>query len=171
MTRGKGDFTQAVQAARTRTPRGISPKEGWLTLVHAMGITALLAITFQSHSWEWGGIIRLLTQGAFLVFIIAITSRIAMARRVHPRGHERRNILAGTLPFLAAVIGGWFWIVPSSHDMSWMVTTAVAVLSCLPLAAVGLHLIVQGNRSTSPKRGEPWMTSSTPQSVSPLWPR
>ena len=145
-TKGRGHFAQAAQAARARTPRGVSPKEGWLILLEAGGIATFLTITFQSHSWEWGGIIRFLAQGAFLVFIVVITSRMARARRVHPLGHKRRTILAGLLPVLAALIGGWFWTVPSSHDTSWVVTTAVAVLSCLPLAAVGLHLISQGDR-------------------------
>lgn len=145
-TRGKGRLSETAHAARVSNPRGVSPKEGWLILLQASGIAVLLTVTFQSHSWEWGGIIRLLTQGAFLVFIVVVTSRMAMARRVHPLGHKRRILLAHILPVLAALIGGWFWTVPPSHDTSWGATTAVAVLSCLPLAAVGLHLISQGNR-------------------------
>lgn len=82
----------------------------------------------------------------FGVFTIMVARRMAMARRVHPRGHKRRIVLAYLFPFLAAVIGGWFWAVPPGHDTSWVVTTAVAVFSCLPLAAVELRLIIQGNR-------------------------
>lgn len=141
-----GHFTHVAHAARTKTPRGVSAKEGWLILAEAGGIAVLFTIVFQSHSWEWGGIIRFVAQGAFLVFLVVLTSRMAAARRVHPRGHTRRIILAHLLPFLVAVIGGWFWIVPSSHDTSWLVTTAVAVLSCLPLVGVGLQLISQGKK-------------------------
>lgn len=143
-TKSTGHFTQA---ARARTPRGVSPKEGWLILIQASGIAAFLAITFQSRSWEWGGIIHFLAVGVFGMFTIMVTHRMAMTRRVHPLGHKHRNILAGILPVLTALIGGWFWTVPPGHDTSWVITTAVAVLSCLPLAAVGLR---QGIRRSHP---------------------
>lgn len=145
-TDSSGRFTEAARVARTRPPKGVSRREGWLILIQALGGGALLSISFQSHAWEWGGIIRFLAQGAFLAMIIMVTGQLAAARGVHPLGHRRRVILAGVLPVLVAAIGGWFWIVPPSHDTPWPVTTAVAILSIVPFAAVGLQLISKGDR-------------------------
>ncbi|WP_143336768.1 hypothetical protein [Corynebacterium pacaense] len=109
-------------------------------------MAVFMTVIFQSHFWDWGGIIRFFAQAVFLVFIALVTRCMVTVRRVHPLGHRRLIIAACALPMAAVVIGGWFWIVPLNHGTSWMITTAVAVVSCLPLAVVGLRLIRQGKK-------------------------
>lgn len=142
----KESFTQVAHVAQSQTPKNISATEGWLLLIQALGCAILLAVSFQSHTLKWGGTISLLTQGAFFILLLTVSSRFAITRRIHPLGYKRRLIFAGLLPVFVAAIGGWFWVAPPTHEASWVLTTAVAVLSCIPSAAVGLDLVRRGNR-------------------------
>ncbi|GAA2115099.1 hypothetical protein GCM10009824_12830 [Kocuria atrinae] len=112
----------------------------------AAGAAALLAVSFQAHSWEWGGLIRLLSQIAFLILLFVVISRIAAARGVHPVGHRLRLLGAGVFSTVVAMIAGWFWTVPQTHDTSWVVTTAVAVIAVVPLLLIGGQLVMRGSR-------------------------
>lgn len=144
-TQTNNRFSSAAHEARGRTPIGVARKEGWLVLTVAAGAGVLLAVSFQAHSWEWGGIIRLLTQIGFLVLLVTVISQLAAARGVHPAGHRLRMVLAGAFATVVAVIGGWFWIVPPTHHTSRFITTAVAVLAVMPLALRGAQLIAKAN--------------------------
>ncbi len=139
-------FTHTAHLAQSGNPRNISQAERWLLVVQSMGIAVLLAVSFQSHLWEWGGIIRMLAQIVFIILIILVSRGLAKTRRVHPRGFKWRLTCAGILPVVVAVIGGWFWTAPTFHDTSWIITTAVAVGASLPGALVGLELVVRGNK-------------------------
>ena len=139
-------YTHTAHLAQSGNPRNISQAEGGLLVVQSMGIAVLLAVSFQSHLWEWGGIIRMLAQIVFIILIILVSRGLAKTRRVHPRGFKRRLTCAGILPVVVAVIGGWFWTAPTFHDTSWIITTAVAVGASLPGALVGLELVVRGNK-------------------------
>lgn len=146
MTGRMESFTHTAHLAQSGNPRNISKAEGWLLVVQSMGIAVLLAVSFQSHLWEWGGIIRMLAQIVFIILIILVSRGLAKTRRVHPRGFKWRLTCAGILPVVVAVIGGWFWTAPTFHDTSWIITTAVAVGASLPGALVGLELVVRGNK-------------------------
>lgn len=146
LSQTNGRYSRAASEARSKNPLGVSRKEGWLVLTVAAGAGVLLAVSFQAHSWEWGGIIRLVSQIGFLVLLVTVISGIAPARGVHPVGHRLRLLVAGAFATLVAVIGGWFWTVPQVHGASWTVTTTVAIIAVMPLALIGVQLIAKGRK-------------------------
>lgn len=139
-------FSPAAAQAREQNPRGVSKKEGWLIVAQAVGSAMMMSIFFQAHNWYWGGIINFSSVGVFLILTVMMSTRMARARAVHPTGHRRRLLLASLLPLLTIGIGGWYWTLYAQHSGSWLLTTSAAVLSCLPLAALGYSLVARSNR-------------------------
>lgn len=139
-------FSHAAAQARERNPRGVSKKEGWLIILQASASVVMMSIFFQAHNWYWGGILNFASVGVFLILAVMMSTRMARVRAVHPTGHRRRLLLASLLPLLAIAIGGWYWTSHAPHSGSWLLTTSVAVLSCVPLVVLGYSLVARGNR-------------------------
>lgn len=144
--KSRGSFAATAQQARTRTPRGISQKEGRWILVVSLGSGALLTVTFLSGMLRWGGAVQFGAQWAHLALLIAFLVQLSGTSRVHPVGHKRRVVFAGLPMVLVAFVGGWFWGASAEHDTHWVITTVVAMLSVVPLAAVGFQLIRKADR-------------------------
>lgn len=142
----QGRFSRAAAEARSKAPAGVSSREGWFIVGYAVVAAVALSVIFNVQSSEWSGVIRIGAQAIFLVLVILLTTRIANARGVHPRGFRRRLLVSVAIVVVFAVMGGWFWIVPDSHSTPWYVVTALTVLCLLPLAAVGLELVRAGRK-------------------------
>lgn len=142
-------FSDAARDAAATAPRGISSAEGWWIVALAVVLGVSHAFVYQSHAFEWGGILRavVLFLMSFGVAWVALQRRAA--ERVHPTGHGRALMAALGWAFLVVVVAGWLWIVPAEgHRVGWVPTTVVAALGVLPLALVGLRLARAGSHGT-----------------------
>lgn len=138
-------FSSAAARSRTTAPRGVSATEGWWLVVIAVGLGVSHAFIYQSHAFEWGGILRSLVLLLSITGLAWVGMRASAARRVRPRGHGRLLGLAGAWGVLVVLVAGWFWIVPAQgHEVGWVVTSLVAVIGVLPIALVGLRLVRLG---------------------------
>lgn len=119
-------------------------------MVFAVVLGASHALVYQSHAFEWGGLLRSLVLLGTMVAIVWLGAKGSAARRVRPRGHARSLWLAGAWAMIVVLVAGWFWIVPADgQDAGPAVTTLVALVGVLPLALVGLRLVrlSRGQRS------------------------
>lgn len=139
-------FSEAAQDARRSSPRGVSAREGWWVIALAVVLGVSHAFVYQSHAFEWGGILRSLVLFLTIFGIAWVGLQRRAAERVHPAGHGRLLALALIWGVLVVGVAGWFWIVPAQgHPVGWPVTSLVAALGVLPLALVGLRLVSLGD--------------------------
>lgn len=141
-------FSDAAQEARKSAPRGVSAREGWWIVGLAVVLGLSHAFLYQSHAFEWGGILSFLVLFLTIAAIVWVSLQRRAAERVHPTGHGRLLALAAAWGVLVILVAGWFWIVPAGgHTAGWLVTSLVATIGVLPLALVGLRLVRAGGRA------------------------
>ena len=106
-----------------------------------------MAFVFQSHAFEWGGMLRF---GALFLLIFSTSwlgLQVRQAQRIHERGHSRRLLTAGLWGVLVILLSGWFWIVPAQgHEVGWLWTSLVAAVAVVPLIALGADMARKGSR-------------------------
>lgn len=142
-----GRFSQAAQQAAGGGARGVSRAEGWWLVGLAVVLGACHAFLYQSHAFEWGGILRWLVLFVTITAVAWVGLQVTAARRVHPRGHARWLAAAMLWALLVVLVAGWWWIVPDEgHEVAWGPTSLVAMVGVLPLALVGLRLVRLADR-------------------------
>lgn len=142
-----GRFSQAANDARSTTPRGVSRQEGWWIVTVAVVLGVSHAFIYQSHAFEWGGIMRAAVLFLMILGVAWVSWQRSAAERVHPAGHGRLLAAASAWGVLVVLVAGWFWIVPADgHPVGWGLTSLVAVIGVLPLVLVGLRLVRAGDR-------------------------
>lgn len=142
----QGRFSRVAAEARSKTPAGVSSREGWFIIVYAIVGMVALSVIFNAQLSEWMGIIRFGTLAVLLVLVPLLTARVANARGVHPRGFRKQFFIARAIVVLLPLVGGWFWIVPESHGTPWYVVTLITLLCFLPLTMVGMQLVKAGRK-------------------------
>ena len=103
-------------------------EKGRLLVLRGVISTVFAVLAYQSVNMPSGGIVLWL-----LVFIyVALLSLMNMGRLGFSREASQsaqREIQTSTWIFVfGAFVFGWFWILPTAHGTSWIITSLVACL-------------------------------------------
>ncbi|WP_257203440.1 hypothetical protein [Corynebacterium cystitidis] len=137
---------QSISGRDPKTENRRRVEKGRLLVLRGAISTIFAALAYQSVNMPSGGIILWL-----LVFIyVALSSLINMgwlgfSRQTSNLAQREIQISTGIFA-LGAFVFGWFWILPTSHDTCWLITSSAALLQTLPFYAFGLSNFARKNQ-------------------------